>query len=194
MAELITKTLTVVEYNGKGQHPKSPYDIVMVDDDGNRGYYKTWEENEATMLSKGGDRRWEVSFMPVEQSYVSKKDAKTYTSVSNNIKSIQSAQPAEVAEPKVEEPTDDINVDGDRIDTPTVVPLRGMDDRGRSIIRQVAFKAAVDTYLASGAVGENYSPDFIPTDIYNLTNKFEQVIFGTYEPQSESTDFIEEEF
>ena len=189
MAELITKTLTVVEYNGKGKNPKSPYDIVMVDDNGNRGYYKTWEENEATMLSKGGDRRWEVTYLPVTNDY----------GTSNNIKTIQSAKPAEVAEPEVEEPqvedpTDDINVDGDRIETPTVVPLRGMDDRSRSIIRQVAFKAAVDTYLASGAVGENYSPDFIPTDIYNLTNKFEQVIFGTYEPQSESTDFIEEEF
>ena len=184
MAELITKTLTVVEYNGKGKNPKSPYDIVMVDDNGNRGYYKTWEENEATMLSKGGNRRWEVTYLPVTNDY----------GTSNNIKTIQSAQPAEVAEPEVEEPTDDINVDGDRIDTPTVVPLKGIDNISRSIIRQCAFKGAIDTYLASGAIGENYSPDFIPTDIYNLTNKFEQVIFGTYEPQSESTDFIEEEF
>ena len=184
MAELITKTLTVVEYNGKGKNPKSPYDIVMVDDNGNRGYYKTWEENEATMLSKGGNRRWEVTYLPVTNDY----------GTSNNIKTIQSAQPAEVAEPEVQEPTDDINVDGDRIDTPTVVPLKGIDNISRSIIRQCAFKGAIDTYLASGAIGENYSPDFIPTDIYNLTNKFEQVIFGTYEPQSESTDFIEEEF
>ena len=184
MAELITKTLTVVEYNGKGKNPKSPYDIVMVDDNGNRGYYKTWEENEATMLSKGGDRRWEVTYLPVTNDY----------GTSNNIKTIQSAQPAEVAEPEVEEPTDDINVDGDRIDTPTVVPLKGIDNISRSIIRQCAFKGAIDTYLASGAIGENYSPDFIPTDIYNLTNKFEQIILGTYEPRSQSTDFIEEEF
>ena len=184
MAELITKTLTVVEYNGKGKNPKSPYDIVMVDDNGNRGYYKTWEENEATMLSKGGDRRWEVTYLPVTNDY----------GTSNNIKTIQSAQPAEVAEPEVEEPTDDINVDGDRIDTPTVVPLKGIDNISRSIIRQCAFKGAIDTYLASGAIGENYSPDFIPPDIYNLTNKFEQIILGTYEPRSQSTDFIEEEF
>ena len=184
MAELITKTLTVVEYNGKGKNPKSPYDIVMVDDNGNRGYYKTWEENEATMLSKGGNRRWEVTYLPVTNDY----------GTSNNIKTIQSAQPAEVAEPEVEEPTDDINVDGDRIDTPTVVPLKGIDNISRSIIRQCAFKGAIDTYLASGAIGENYSPDFIPTDIYNLTNKFEQIILGTYEPRSQSTDFIEEEF
>lgn len=169
MADMITKTLTVVEYNGKGQHPKSPYDIVMVDDDGNRGYYKTWEENEATMLSKGGDRRWEVSFMPVEQSYVSKKDDKTYTSISNNIKSIQSAKPAEVAEPEVEEPQVEESEDSPA-PKPRVaecVHELGLQSRCSFCIqRQTAFNQI-----------EN-KDDKSPEEILRLTNIYEDILIN----------------
>jgi len=159
MADVITKTLTVVEYNGKGKHPKSPYDIVMVDDNGNKGYYKTWEENEATMLDKGGNRRWEVTYLPVTNDY----------GTSNNIKSIQSAQPAEVAEPEVEEPQVEESEDSPA-PKPRVaecVHELGLQSRCSFCIqRQTAFNQI-----------EN-KDDKSPEEILRLTNIYEDILIN----------------
>lgn len=68
-----------------------------------------------------------------------------------------------------------------------------MDDRGRSIIRQVAFKAAVDLAVARGdASGHGVAA------ISDLTDALEAVIMGSYiEPPAENgsgDDFVEETF
>ena len=168
MADMITKTLTVVEYKGKSSSsPKAPYEIVMVDDDGDRGYYKTWEENEATMLSKGGNRKWEVMYLPVENTYQVGKD--TRTGISLNIKSIQSAQPAEVAEPEVEEPQVEESEDSPA-PKPRVaecVHELGLQSRCAFCIqRQTAFNQI-----------EN-KDDKSPEEILRLTNIYEDILIN----------------
>lgn len=72
-----------------------------------------------------------------------------------------------------------------------------MDDRGRAIIRQVAFKAAVDV-AGDGWVAQGIS---------DMTDTFERIILGTYErpddgdapepapaPPPEDQEFIQESF
>lgn len=67
---------------------------------------------------------------------------------------------------------------------PTQAPVQNwtasMDDRGRSIIRQVAFKAAVDTFNTI-------------EEIASSTDIFESIILGTYVPEVTEEEVTEEE-
>ena len=67
---------------------------------------------------------------------------------------------------------------------PTQAPVQhwttSMDDRSRSIIRQVAFKAAVDTFSTI-------------EDIASSTDIFESIFLGTYVPEVTKEEVTEEE-
>ena len=64
---------------------------------------------------------------------------------------------------------------------PVSQPLTGMDARGLSIIRQVAFKAAIDVCVAEEMISGNY--------VASLTDLYMSIILGTYESQSEDSEW-----
>lgn len=61
----------------------------------------------------------------------------------------------------------------------TTHQLKGMDDRSLSIIRQVAFKAAVDT-----------TPSGDLNHIAETTDAFMSIILGTYEPSNSDAPYL----
>lgn len=80
---------------------------------------------------------------------------------------------------------------------PTTQPLRGMDDRGLSIIRQVAFKGAVDVAMCLDRMGHL---EVNSNHIAGLTDTYMSIILGTYVPTPDEEtppaddQYIQQEF
>ena len=81
----------------------------------------------------------------------------------------------------------------------TIQPLKGMDDRGLSIIRQVAFKAAVDVAILS-LQPDTSDPTILEDYVSRRTDTFMSIILGTHAPiedgfdESRHSGEIDEEF
>ena len=69
-----------------------------------------------------------------------------------------------------------------------------MDDRSRSIIRQVAFKAAVDVSISPDESDRPMlSTRLYPDYVSELTDIFEQIILDKYQRADENQDLLDEQ-
>ena len=98
---------------------------------------------------------------------------------------VEAPQPP-VAQPEQPAPVEEAPPAPTQATRPASQPLTGMDARGLSIIRQVAFKAAVDVVLR---LPVDSDPTIMEDYVSRRTDSFMSIILGTYESQSEDSEW-----
>ena len=157
--------------------------------DGARIFYRiavTDQQNQQTFMSSFKNQPNEILAKLSQGSIVEVSYTKTlspdgkYTNV--NVQSVTVHQQAEpVASPdwQVEQPAPNNTVAGvgEVVGLPSDGWIVNLDTKGRSIIRQVAFKQAVASEGTNG--GQSFD------NINAMTNIYEQIILGLYAPEAD---------
>jgi hypothetical protein len=187
MADMKTFTGAVQETdNSHGNSGKGPYRFSLKDVNNQTLWFSTFDKPTEAMIEKGGvGNAWTVEYQEKEWTGTNGQ-----VRVSNDVKTCKSAgqiapAPAPTPQPQSipvrdNDPDDPVTWMGGHLEA--FGWADSMDDRGRSIIRQVAFKDVAN------------KDDKTPEQIWNLTNLYESIMMGSYQPDADAYDeFLEQD-
>jgi hypothetical protein len=163
-----------------------PLRVSFVEASGQVRWFSAFEGVGKSLEAGGeGSGPWTLTYS--EKPYVSATGSQ---GVNLNIRQAvlngQAAQPQAQPQVQVQAPAQQMPV-AEFIPNAGTAPAwsLNMDDRGRAIIRQVAFKAAADIVIASG-IHANTLADIVrlvPEHLAAMTDISESIILGTYQPE-----------
>ena len=176
--QLDNKDIAQAFVEGQTQRAGKPLRVLLKDQSGSTKWYGTFDKNCMRTILNGGEQSgpWTLTCETTYKGeYVNEM--------------IKEAVLTQSTTPAPTQPAPAAPVPATPDTPPKPRPLKGMDDRGLSIIRQVAFKAAVDT-----------TPSGDLNHIAETTDAFMSIILGTYvPPPDEETppaddQYIQQEF
>tara|TARA_Y100000310_G_scaffold297434_1_gene330450 strand:- start:273 stop:860 length:588 start_codon:yes stop_codon:yes gene_type:complete len=181
--QLDNKDIAQAFVEGKTQRAGKPLRVLLKDQSGSAKWYGTFDKNCMRTIMNGGEQSgpWTLTCETTYKGqYVNEMIKEAVLTQSTTPAPTQPAPAAPVPA------------------TPaTTQPLRGMDDRGLSIIRQVAFKAAVDVVLRWPVTSD---PTMLEDYVSRRTDSFMSIILGTYVPTPDEEtppadeQYIQQEF
>ena len=180
-------------------------------DTGQSRWFSTFDKNVVAVMTQAGDGSgpWQLSYTEKAAQWKDKDTGELRTGVNLTIQTaILQGQPAQPAPPPPPPPRDEVAPNWlavKDIKKGQAVPnnpdwVTKLDVTGRSIIRQVAFKAAVAVQMDENS--ETHS-EFLDVQLMELTDIYETILLGTFEPDQERLDsltpptddqFIQQEF
>ena len=183
--QLDNKDIAQAFVEGQTQRAGKPLRVLLKDQSGSTKWYGTFDKNCMRTILNGGEQSgpWTLT---CETTYKG-----TYVN-----EMIKEAVLTQSTTPAPTQPAPAAPVPATPATPATTQPLSGMDDRGLSIIRQVAFKAAVDVSIAGGEGYWGTNDNLLAAK----TDSYMSIILGTYVPTPDEEtppaddQYIQQEF
>ena len=210
MQEQTDSTFSVIGYADTIDNKNSGNPIrvqIRNADTGQSRWFSSFDKNVVAVVLQGGEGSgpWQLTYTEKAAQWRDKTTDELRTGVNLTIQTAvlqgQPAQPAPPPPAATIPATIPAEVPGSTALSPSQPDwVTKLDVTGRSIIRQVAFKAAVAVQMDENS--ETHS-EFLDVQLMELTDIYETILLGTFKPDQERLDsltpppddqFIQQEF